>query len=293
MRLPRFAYFAPKTLEEALGLLVEQGEGARVMAGGTDVVVKMSHGLLKPKAIINVQDIQSLRGISFSVNSGLTIGATARLVEVASHPDIVNYYPSLVHAVLCMANVEVRNVATVAGNLCNAAPSADCAPPLMVMNGELTIAGPKGERRLSLDEFFRGPGTTSMDQAEILTSIHVPTPDPGSGASYMRISARCGVDIAAVGVGAGMVLNGEICKEAKIVLGAVAPVPMRAIKTEELLRDQKVTPELLAHAGDQAAQEAKPITDIRASASWRKKMVAVLTRRALQEAFERASKGQR
>jgi CO/xanthine dehydrogenase FAD-binding subunit len=109
----------------------------------------------------------------------------------------------------------------------------------------------------------------------------------------MRISARCGVDIAAVGVGAGMVLNGEICKEAKIVLGAVAPVPMRAIKTEELLRDQKVTPELLAHAGDQAAQEAKPITDMRASASWRKKMVAVLTRRALQEAFERASKGQR
>ncbi len=291
MRLPKFAYFAPRTLEEALKLLEAQGDGARVMAGGTDVMVKMTHGLLKPKAIINLQEIEELRGIRFNTTDGLTIGATARLVEVATHPDVVKYYPSLVHAVLSMANVEVRNMGTVAGNICNAAPSADTAPPLMVMNAEVTLKSLQGERRLSLNEFFRGPGITNMAQAEILTSIHVPAPPVKSGASYKRISARCGVDIAAVGVGVQIILNGKGCEDSKIVLGAVAPVPMRATQTENLVQGRERTPELIRDAGDQAAEEAKPITDMRSSASWRKQMVAVLTRRALDEAFERASKG--
>jgi len=291
MRLPKFGYFVPKTLEEALKLLAEQGEGARVMAGGTDVMVKMTHGLLKPKAIISLQAIESLRGIAFDVAEGLTIGATARLVEVASHPDIENHYPGLVQAVRSMANVEVRNMGTVVGNVCNAAPSADSAPPLMVMDGEVTLVSLKGERRLSLNDFFRGPGSTNMEQGEILTSIRVPVPPPRSGASYRRISARCGVDIAAVGVGVKVLLNGQGCKEAKIVLGAVAPVPLRAIKTEEFLQGREMTPELIKEAGDQASAEARPISDVRASASWRKQMVAVLTRRALDEAFERASRG--
>jgi carbon-monoxide dehydrogenase medium subunit len=130
-----------------------------------------------------------------------------------------------------------------------------------------------------------------MEHGEVLTSIHIPAPPPRSGASYKRISARCGVDIAAVGVGVKILLNGEGCKEAKIVLGAVAPVPMRAIRTEDLVQGREGTPELVRDAGDRAAEEAKPISDMRASASWRKQMVAVLTRRALDEAFERASRG--
>ena len=167
-------------------------------------------------------DIEGLDGIHFHPTEGLTLGATARLAEVASHPDILENYPALTYAVQVMANVEVRHMATVAGNLCNAAPSADTAPPLIAMGAEVTLASLKGERRLPLDRFFKGPGLTAMEHGEIMTSIHVPPPQPKSGASYMRISARCGVDIAAVGVGVMATFNGKGCKEARIVLGAVA-----------------------------------------------------------------------
>lgn len=291
MRLPKFAYFAPKTVHEALNLLADQGAAGKLMAGGTDVMVKMSHGLLKPGSIIDIQRIEDLGGIRFDKTEGLTLGALARLGEVTSHPDIVRHYPSLSYAVSCMANVEVRNMGTVAGNICNAAPSADTAPPLMTMSAEVTLASLKGERTLPVNDFFRGPGLTAMEPGEILTSIHIPAPLPHSGASYKRISARCGVDIAAVCVGVHVVLNGQAFAEARIVLGAVAAVPMRATKTEALLKGQVKTAEIIRQAGDRAAEEARPISDMRSSAEWRKNMVAVLTRRALEEAFDRANKG--
>jgi CO/xanthine dehydrogenase FAD-binding subunit len=290
MRLPRFEYFAPKTLVSVLSILAEQGDGAHLFAGGTDVMVKMSAGRLKPKVIIHLMDIEGLDGIHFDPTEGLTLGATARLAEVASHPDILENYPALAHAVQVMANVEVRHMATVAGNLCNAAPSADTAPPLIAMGAEVTLASVNGERRLPLDQFFKGPGLTAMQHGEVMSSIHVPPPQPRSGASYMRISARCGVDIAAVGVGAMAAFNGKGCKEARIVLGAVAPIPMRATKTEDLMKGRHWTGDLIEKGGDLAAEEAKPISDVRASAEWRKKMVAVLTRRTLEEARERATR---
>ncbi|MEW6112663.1 MAG: xanthine dehydrogenase family protein subunit M [Thermodesulfobacteriota bacterium] len=289
MRLPKFEYFAPKTLEAALSLLSEQKEGAHVLAGGTDIIVKMNHGRLKPKALIALEAIEGLQSIRFHAQEGLTIGATARLAEVASHPDIVTHYPAVAHAAQVMANVGVRNMGTVAGNLCNAAPSADTAPPLIAMNAEVTLASLKGERLLPLDRFFTGPGLTAMEPGEIMTSISVPFPPLQSGGSYQRISARCGVDIAAVGVGVMVILDGKTCREARIVLGAVAPVPLRAEKAESLMQGQEWTQELIRTVADQASQEAKPISDVRASAEYRKKMVAVLTRRALEEAHERAS----
>jgi CO/xanthine dehydrogenase FAD-binding subunit len=289
MRLPKFEYFAPKTLDAALSLFMEKGEGSRVMAGGTDVMVKMTHGLLKPTAIISLYEIEGMNEIRFDAKEGLTIGATARLAEVASHPEVLAHYPALSEAILTMANCEVRNMGTVVGNLCNAAPSADTAPPLITMSAEVALASVNGERRLSLDKFFKGPGLTAIERGEIVTSIHVPPPPTRSGASYKRISARCGVDIAAVGVGVTAFFNGESCKQARIVLGAVAPVPMRATKTEEFMQGQAWTPELIEQGGEQAAEEAKPISDVRASAEWRKAMVEVLTRRALEEAHARAT----
>lgn len=289
MRLPRFEFFAPKTVEAALSLLAENGEGACLLAGGTDVVVKMDLGRLKPKAIIALQGIEGLDSIRFHTKEGLTIGATARLADVASNPDVLKHYPALSSAILAMANGQVRNMATVAGNLCNAAPSADTAPPLMVMGAEVTLASGKGERRLSLNQFFTGPGLTAMEHGEIMTSIVVPPPAPKSGTSYKRISGRCGVDIAAVGVGVMATFDGDTCNEARIVLGAVAPVPMRASKAEDFVQGRMWTKELIEKAGDHAAEQAKPISDVRASAEWRKQMVAVLTRRALEEAHERAT----
>jgi CO/xanthine dehydrogenase FAD-binding subunit len=288
MRLPKFDYFAPRTLEEALSLLAEQGEDARVLSGGTDLMVKMNHGLLKPTAVIAIQGIEGLDEIRFDTDKGLTIGATARLADVALHQEILAHYPALVHAVLAMANVEVRNMGTVAGNLCNAAPSADTAPPLIAMGAEVTLAGPEGERRIPLDRFFLGPGLTAMERGEIMTAITVPVPPQRSGASYKRLSGRCGVDIAAAGVAVMAVFDGEACTDARIVLGAVAPVPMRAERTEALMQGKEWTAELIEKGGEEAAKEAKPISDVRASAEWRERIVVVLTRRALEEARDRA-----
>lgn len=290
MRLTKFEYFAPTTLESALKLLNEQGEGSHLLAGGTDVLVKMTHGRLKPKAIVNIQAIAELSKIRFDAREGLTIGANARIAEVISHPDILRYYPALAHAGQVMANVQVRNMGTVVGNLCNAAPSADNAPPLIAMGAEALLVNLKGERRLPLDQFFKGPGLTAIEQGEIVKAVHVPTPAPKSGTSYKRISARCGVDIAAACVAVSGAFEGNICKHARIVLGAVAPIPMRATKTETLIQGSAWSEYLVQKACDQAADEAKPISDVRASADWRKKMVAVLTRRAMLEVLDLAGR---
>jgi carbon-monoxide dehydrogenase medium subunit len=290
MRLPKYEYFEPKTLEAALNLLNQNGKDAHLLAGGTDVLVKMRNGRLKTKTVIGLQGIEDLNGIHFDSSNGLTIGATAKLAEVASHPDVLKHYPALAQAAQVMANVQVRNMGTIAGNLCNAAPSAENAPPLMAMGAEVAVANLQGDRRIALDQFFRGPGLTAMEHDEIMTSIFVPFPVPKSGASYKRVSARCGVDIAAVCVSAWVVLDGEVCKDSRIVLGAVAPTPMRAVGAEILLQGREWSRELVEKAALQALEEARPITDVRASADYRKKMVAVLTLRALEEAYERSLK---
>jgi CO/xanthine dehydrogenase FAD-binding subunit len=290
MRLPKFDYFAPRSLEEALRLLAEKGDGARILAGGTDLLIRMKQGLVKPQAIIALEGIPALKAIRFQPKIGLTIGAMARLVEVASHPAIRKHYPAVAYAAQETANVQVRNLGTVTGNLCNAAPSADNAPTLMALGAEVALAGPAGERRLPLDQFFRGPRLTALAPGEIMTSIFVPYPPAHSGSSYQHLSARGKVDISAVCVGVMAAFDGETCREVRIVLGAVAPVPLRAVKAEALLKGQPWTPELLSRAADQAGEEAKPISDVRASADYRKKMVPVLTRRALAEARKRAGK---
>jgi CO/xanthine dehydrogenase FAD-binding subunit len=290
MSMPKFEYFAPKTLEEALRLLTEKGKGARVIAGGTDLVIKMKNGLLKPQAIIALRDIAELARIQVQPKKGLTIGATALLAEVATHPDILKRYPAVAAAAEETANVQIRNMGTVGGNLCNAAPSADNAPTLIAMKAEVILKSLKGERRLPLDQLFIGPGKTAMEPGEIMTAIFVPLPPSKSGSSYQHVSARGKVDISAVCVGVMATFEEEICREVRICLGAVAPIPLRAKKTESLVQGQKWTPDLIKKAGDQAAREAKPITDVRASAEYRKEMVAVLTRRALEEARKRAGK---
>lgn len=288
MTLPKFEYFAPESLEEAQQLLMEKGEGAHLLAGGTDLLVKMNHGLLKPGSVISLKHIEGLEDILFDAREGLKIGATAPLADVASHPDILKYYPAVAAAARGTANVQVRNMGTVAGNLCNAAPSADNAPVLLAMNAQVVLNGVEGERRLPLDQFFKGPGLTAVQSGEILTSILVPAPDSGSGVSYQHISARGKVDISAVCVGIMVRMDQDICREARIFLGAVAPVPMRALKTEGLVQGQKLTEAIIEKAGNQASDESQPITDVRSSADYRKKMVAVLTRRALREARDRA-----
>ncbi len=290
MRLPHFEYAAPKDLDEALRLLAEAVGDARVMAGGTDLLVRMKHGLLKTGLVISLAEIEELRSIRFDRRKGLTIGATARLAEVASHPDIRRRYPAVACAAEKTANVQVRNMGTVGGNICNAAPSADNAPTLMAMGAEVSLAGPKGQRLVPMDQFFKGPRLTALEPDEILKEIRVPIPPPYSGASYQHLSARGRVDISAVCIGAMALFEGDICREIRIALGAVGPKPMRALEAENVLRGNSWTDDMIDLAGRKAAEESRPISDVRASAEYRRQMVDVLSRRAVLEARMRAGK---
>jgi carbon-monoxide dehydrogenase medium subunit len=289
MTLTKFDYYAPESIEDACRLLMERGGGAVVMAGGTDILLKKRRGLLKAEAVIDLQKIKGMNRISFEEGKGLTIGAMARLADVEIHPIIRDKYLAVADAARATANIQIRNMGTVAGNLCNAAPSAENAPVLIAMGAKVTLTGVRGQRQIPLDDFFKGPGLTAIDEGEILTSINVPTPPAGSGASYKHISPRSKVDISAVGVGVMLAMNGDICEDAKIALGAVAPIPMRAIKAENIIKGGRISSDLQKKAGLEASQECAPITDVRATAEYRREMVAVLTIRAIDEANSRAS----
>ena len=291
MTLSKFEYYGPSTIEEACGLLEEMGAGTMLMAGGTDLLVKINRMLVAPRVVIGMKKIEGLDRISFGPSKGLTIGATALLAHVAAHAKIRKYYPAVAEAAKETANVQVRNMGTVVGNLCNGAPSAENAPTLIALGGQAVLVSRRGTRRLPLDQFFKGPGITAIEPGEIMTAVTVPPPPAGSGASYRHISPRGKVDISAVCVGVLLILSGQTCKEVKIALGAVAPIPMRAVEAEKMLVGKKVSRKLMQMAGLKASEESKPISDMRASAEYRKKMVAVLTERALTEAHERALKG--
>ncbi len=288
MRLSHFDYHAPATVEEAIALLQSKGPGARVMAGGTDLLIKMRHAGLKPKAIISVKRIAGLDTIAFDEKRGLIIGAAALLADVANHPDVLKHYPTVAQAARGTANAQVRNMGTVIGNLCNASPSADNAPALLAMGADVRIHGPAGVRTLPLEQFFKGPGVTALEPFEIVTSIHVPTLAPHSGTAYISLSARGKLDCTAVGAGIMLTLKGRVCENLRLFISACGPTPIRARKAEEIIRGKELTVDAMDKAGAEASWETRPITDVRASADYRSKMVAVLTRRVLKQAHESA-----
>ena len=283
-----FEYFAPRSLAEATEVLAKYQGEARTVAGGTDLLLKMKAGRLSPKAIVNIKRVPELRGLTF--NSHLTLGALTTLEEIKQSSMIRERYPALSDAAATMASVQIRNLATVGGNLCNAAPSADLAPILIALNAAARLAGFKGERRIPLEDFFTGPGTTVLAPGELLVSLEVPP--PAGPSVYLKHSPREHMDIAVVGI--GLALRGynplsQECAEPRVVLGAVAPVPLRARRAEAELTGGPLAAERIDRAAKIAAEEAKPIDDVRGSAWYRRRMVAVLTRRGL-ETLTRADK---
>jgi CO/xanthine dehydrogenase FAD-binding subunit len=292
MPVPRFDYIAPTTVDEAIAVLAKGGRDTRVMAGGTDLLVRIRHRMLFPKRIVSLKRIPGLAAIRFDKTRGLTIGATALLAEVAAHPKVRRFYPTVADAAGSTANVQVRNMGTVVGNLCNASPSADNAPTLMAMEATVDIAGPKGNRNMALDQFFLGPGVTALKTGEMVTAIRVPRPPAGTGTAYHSLSQRGKLDCSAVGVGTMVVLEKERCIDARLVVGACAPVPMRTQDAERLLIGQRMTDTLIRKAAQAASAETTPITDVRASAPYRWKMVTVLTIRALTDARKMAQRKQ-
>lgn len=289
--MKRFDYLAPKSLPEALQMMADRPK-ARPLAGGTDLLVQMKEGGRPVEALVSLKRISEVH--QFTQNGKLTLGAAVTTGQLATNSQILAEYTALANGAGLIGGVQIRNMATVGGNLCNAAPSADTAPPLLVLGAQVVIASTQGERTIPLEEFWLGPGRTVLQPGELLKEIIVPQPPPRSGSFYLRQTPRAWMDIAMVGVAASVTLTADdTISEARLALGAVAPTPIRAKAAEALLGGQTLADDVLQAVGATAAQEAKPIDDLRASAEYRQHLVKVLAQRALHGAVARAknSKG--
>jgi CO/xanthine dehydrogenase FAD-binding subunit len=288
MALPHFKYFAPPTLGEAVALLAGGRGQARVLAGGTDLLPRLERRFVRAETLVDLKRIPELRAITFDSASGLSIGATVRLAELIEVPDVQRLYPAMVEAASQTATVQIRNMGTVAGNVCNGSPCADNVPLLMARGARLALRSPRGERLLPVDDFFKAPGETVLEPDELLVRIHVPPPPPATGFAFAKLAARTHVDISAVNVGVMVARHGEACSETRIVLGAVGPVPLRAHQAEARLAGAVLDGKLIEEVSHLAAGETRPIDDVRSSAAYRRAMAAVLVRRALVAAAVRA-----
>lgn len=288
MVMPRFDHHQPATLKEALALLDRHRKSARILAGGTEIVPKMRAGRLPCEHLVSINRIRELAAIEPS-GDGIRIGAGVRLTEVAEHPAVRETWPALAHATTVMATTQIRNMGTVAGNLANGSPCADTSSPLLAYGATVLLESLAGTRRLALDQFFVGPGAVALEPHELLEAIFVPRPPPRSGSAYLRLSARSKVDMAAVGVGGLLALgpDGRI-SAARLAMNAVAPIPLRASDAEALLLGEEPGPELFERASAACAAQARPITDVRATAEYRREMVRVLCRRVLEQCLARA-----
>jgi carbon-monoxide dehydrogenase medium subunit len=288
--LKRFDYLAPEGLDEALAILRERGDGGRLLAGGTDLVVQMKEAGLRPSYVVSLRRLRDLRGIAFDEQQGLRIGAMTTMADIAEHPIIRHRYPVLVDGASIVGSVQTRNMASLGGNVCNAAPSADTAPPLLVLGAHADIAGAGGRRQVPLEGFFTSPGQTVLGRDEVLVGFSVPTPAPRTGGCYERHTPRAEMDIAVVGVAALVTLepDRDVIREARIALGAVAPTPLRAPDAEASLAGQPPSDEAFERAAELAMLAARPISDVRGSAAFRRHLVRVMTARCLRRAVERA-----
>lgn len=275
----RFEYFEPATLRDASKLL---SQGGQVLAGGTDLLVELREQLRRADRVVNIKKIPGIGELSYDPRGGLRIGALVTAREIELSPIVLEKYASLAQATRELGSIQVRNRATVVGNVCRASPSADTLPPLIADGATITIFGARGERAMALEEFFKGPGKTVLAPDELVTQILVPPPSPRTGKIYIKHGRRKAMELATVGVAVSLTANVEV----KIVLGAVAPTPIRARRAEALLRGKPLTAELIEQAAKAAEEESRPISNVRASAEYRRDMVRVLTQRALQQALQ-------
>lgn len=284
----RFDYCAPASLEEAVAILAQSnGTGQTVILnGGTDLLVEMKSKLRSPQRLVNIKHIANLNELTYDGQAGLRIGALATVRRLETAVFVREHYPGLASAARQLGSIQIRNRATVAGNICRASPSADTPPPLIAAGAQVRIFGPNGERQLPLEQFFTGPGRSVLDPAEILVQILVPPPPANWGHVYLKHGRRNAMELATVGVAVALRREGNRALDVRIVLGAVAPIPIRVPEAEALLNGQVVDGNVLEGAVAAACEAARPISDVRSSASYRREMVGVLTRRAILQALQ-------
>jgi CO/xanthine dehydrogenase FAD-binding subunit len=287
----KFTYLVPKTLDEAISMHQSHGERAKYVAGGTDVLVKIKDGKLAPAYLISLKHILAQDRPFLNGETGeLYVGAfmTHRSIELSSLIQL--RYPILHDAVRNIGSVQIRNVATIGGNLVNAVPSADGAVPLIALDGQANIYGAKGSRSMDLIRFFLGPGQCDLERGEILTEVVVPPQLPRTGGAYVKHGRREAMELPMLGVGVLLSLEADMstCAKARIVLGVAAPTPMRALQAEKFLTGKPITEGNLEEAGRLAGEESRVRDTIRGVAWYRREMVGVLLKRMGLKALERA-----
>ncbi len=281
-------YESPKSLVQALSLLAAAGEKGRVLAGGTDLLIQMRAGVRKPDQLIDAKSIAELQVLSFSPQEGLRLGAAVSCCRLIEDPTVRQHYPGLVEAAGLIGSVQIQSRCSLGGNLCNGSPAADTTPALIALGAVCHVVGAKGTRTVAVEDFVVSPGRTVLQPDELLVEFRIPTPKPHSSDCYQRFIPRNEMDIAVVGVGAAVTLNGDTCTAARIALGAVAPTPLFAKEASASLVGKPLNATTIAAAAALAQQIATPITDMRGTAEYRKHLVGVLTRRVLTTAAERA-----
>jgi carbon-monoxide dehydrogenase medium subunit len=286
--LPPFDYLEPKSVAQALNLLTKYGDKAKVLAGGTDLLVEMRAGLRAPEVIVSLSSIKGLAYIK-SKNGFFRIGATTTLAEIEDSQQVLRQFPVLSEASREIGSLQIRHTGTLGGNLCNAVPSADMAPPLLALDASVSIVGLNGEREMPLERFFTGPHKNALANNELLKEIRFPIRKNPTGAVFIKHAPRRAMEIAIVGVAAAVsaARRSAPAEFVGISLGAVAPTPIRVPKAEKDLTGKVIDSTLAESAGKVAEGESRPISDVRSSADHRQSMVRVLTRRALLGALER------
>jgi carbon-monoxide dehydrogenase medium subunit len=288
--LQAFDYAAARSVEEAVSLLAQHGDQARVLAGGTDLIVQVREGRRKVAVIVDVKGIPELNQLSYDPQRGLLLGAAVPCHKIYGDAAIAEAYPGLIDAVSLVGGTAIQGRATVGGNLCNASPAADTIPALIVLQTTCVIAGPRGRREVAVEDFCTAPGRTVLQHGEFLVSLRIPAPPPRSGAFYLRFIPRNEMDIAVVGAGASVVLNADRTAfvSARVALAAVAPTPLLVREAAAALAGKPVSDEAIQAAAEAAQAAARPIDDMRGTVAFRRHLTGVLTRRALQGAIQRA-----
>ncbi len=282
-------YVAPTSLSEAVSVMAQNGDRARALAGGTDILVQLRGGRREIDVLVDTKKVPELNGLNLS-DGGLQLGAAVPCYQVYQNQAVAAAYPGLIDSASLIGSIQIQGRATFGGNLCNAAPSGDTIPPVITLGGEAHINGPNGWRTVATEDFCTGPGRSVLEPGELLVAIQIPAPAANSGTAYLRFIPRNEMDIAVAGVSSSVVLDGsgQTIQSARIALASVGPTPILATAAGDSLAGKAVSDDAIAEAGRLASEAAVPITDMRGTIRQRHHLVDVLTRRTLNIAIRRA-----
>lgn len=293
MHIDECGYYAPQTRDEALKLTKQLGNKAKILAGGTDLLIMLKEKMINPESLVNIKEINEFQGISYEPGKGLVIGACTRIKEIELSDIIRAKYYALATAAGELGSPQVRAMATIGGNICHSSPAAETTSPLVALGAKVLLSSVSGDREMPLEEFILGNRKNALWEGEILTKFMLPEPAPQSASRYWYIGLRSAMEIDAVNMAVNLALENDYqtVKDVKLVMGSVSPGPVVSVAVPAILAGQKINGALVDKAAAAACNEARPIDDIRATAEYRCEVVEVLARRLLKEAYDAAREG--